>query len=40
MNGELNFAAVPFEAYEGFQTSSEPPDVEIWYFALAGIDWT
>src|SRR5260221_13122265 len=29
MNGELNFAAVPFEAYEGFQTSSEPTDVEM-----------
>jgi len=29
MNGELNFEVMPFEAYEGFQTSSAPTDVEM-----------
>jgi peptidoglycan hydrolase-like protein with peptidoglycan-binding domain len=29
MNGELNFEAMPFEAYGGFQTSSAPTDVEM-----------
>src|SRR6266403_5274986 len=29
MNGELNFEAMPFEAYRGFQTSPAPTDVEM-----------
>ena len=29
MNGELNFEAMPFEAYGRFQGSSEPTDVEM-----------
>jgi hypothetical protein len=28
MNGELNFEAMPFEAYGGFQTSSAPTEME------------